>query len=132
MSDKPFLTYESLVVKLRDEKKLTIPEGTEAHVIQLLKKCGYFFLVSGYKNLFKASDGTYLPAVTIDDLFALYQFDNTLRTPFRLLKRKLSPCCHIPLPRHMAMISSNTYRPFILIPILGAAMKPPDRLPYES
>ncbi|MCI9263556.1 MAG: Abi family protein [Oscillospiraceae bacterium] len=82
MSDKPFLTYESLVVKLRDEKKLTIPEGTEAHVIQLLKKCGYFFLVSGYKNLFKASDGTYLPGVTIDDLFALYQFDNTLRNIF--------------------------------------------------
>lgn len=82
MHDKPFLTYESLIVKLRDEKKLTVPEGTEAHVSQLLKKCGYFFLVSGYKKPFKAADGTYLPGTTIDDLFALYQFDNTLRNIF--------------------------------------------------
>lgn len=82
MSDKPFLTYENLIAKLRDEKKLTIPAGTEAHVTHLLKKYGYFFLVSGYKNLFKSPDGTYLPGTTIDDLFALYQFDNTLRNIF--------------------------------------------------
>lgn len=82
MSDKPFLTYEDQLAKLRDEKKLTIPEGSEAHVTQLLKKYGYFFLVSGYKPLFKTADGTYLPGVTIDDLFALYQFDNALRAIF--------------------------------------------------
>jgi len=32
--------------------------------------------------IFKASDSTYLPGVTIDDLFALYQFDNALRNIF--------------------------------------------------
>lgn len=82
MSNKPFLTYEDLIIKLRDEKHLTIPEGSEEHVTMLLKKYGYFFLVSGYKNLFKSPDGTYLTGTTIDDLFALYQFDNTLRNIF--------------------------------------------------
>ena len=34
--DKPFQTYENLVIKLRDEKKLEIPD--EDRVISLLKK----------------------------------------------------------------------------------------------
>ena len=49
--DKPFQTYEKLVIKLRDEKKLEIPD--EERVISLLKKHSYFALVSGYKTLFK-------------------------------------------------------------------------------
>jgi len=82
MKDKPFQTYEELVTKLRDEKKLTIsPEG-DAHVVALLKKHSYFSLVSGYKSLFKAKDGTYLPGTTIDDILALYTFDGTLRNIF--------------------------------------------------
>ena len=35
MKDKPFKTYEELVVKLRDEKKLVIAEEDEAKVIAL-------------------------------------------------------------------------------------------------
>ena len=42
--DKPFQSYENLIVKLRDEKKLSIPD--EAHVIALLKKHSYFSLVN--------------------------------------------------------------------------------------
>lgn len=82
MKDKPFQTYEELVVKLRDEKKLDISIGDDAYVISLLKKHSYFSLVSGYKRLFKASDGTYLPGTTIHDIFALYTFDDTLRDIF--------------------------------------------------
>lgn len=80
--DKPFKTYEQLVIKLRDEKKLTILPENEEHVIFLLKKYSYFSLISGYKKLFKAPDGTYLSGATIDDIFALYQFDDTLRDIF--------------------------------------------------
>lgn len=78
--DKPFQSYEALVAKLRDEKKLEIPD--EARVIELLKKHSYFALVSGYKNLFKQSNGEYRPGTTIEDLLALFEFDNRLRDIF--------------------------------------------------
>lgn len=78
--DKPFQTYEELVVKLRDEKKLTIPD--ETRVIALLKKHSYFSLVSGYKTLFKQPNGEYRPGTTIEDLLALFEFDNELRDIF--------------------------------------------------
>lgn len=78
--DKPFQSYEDLVVKLRDEKKLTIPD--EDRVIELLKKHSYFSLVSGYKTLFKQPNGEYRPGTTIEDLLALFEFDNELRDIF--------------------------------------------------
>ena len=82
MSDKPFLSYEELVVKLRDEKELCVSD--EAHVISLLKKHGYFYLVTGYKAPFKRPDGSgkYMEGTTIDDLLALFEFDNNLRDIF--------------------------------------------------
>lgn len=78
--DKPFKTYEELIVKLRDEKKLEVPD--EAQAIELLKKHSYFSLVTGYKSLFKQPDGTYRPGTTIEDLLALFEFDNKLRDVF--------------------------------------------------
>lgn len=78
--DKPFKTYEELVIKLRDEKGLEVPD--ETRVIALLKKHSYFSLVSGYKALFKQPDGKYLPGTTIEDLLALFEFDNRLRDIF--------------------------------------------------
>lgn len=82
MGAKPFLTYEQLVAKLRDEKHLSIPPEEEAHVVQLLKEHSYFALISGYKMLFKGPDGSYLPDTRVDDIFALYRFDDRLRDIF--------------------------------------------------
>lgn len=82
MSDKPFKTYDELIAKLRDEKKLTIPAEDEERVTALLKKYSYFSLVSGYKALFKKEDGTYIQGARIDDIYALYVFDDTLRDEF--------------------------------------------------
>lgn len=82
MSDKPFMRYDQMIDKLRDEKKLTISEGTEDETIALLKKYSYFSLVSGYKNLFKTPDGTYIEGTTINDIVALYEFDDKLRNIF--------------------------------------------------
>lgn len=82
MSDKPFRTYEELIVKLRDEKKLVIEKEDEVRVIGLLKKYSYFSMISGYKALLKQADGTYMPNTRIDDILALYEFDDALRDEF--------------------------------------------------
>lgn len=75
--DKPFLTYQEQVRKLREEKKLQIDD--EERAIYLLKKHSYFALISGYKTPFKQADGTYKANTSIDDIYALYVFDNALR-----------------------------------------------------
>lgn len=80
MSDKPFKTYEELVAKLRDEKQLSIPD--EQRVIELLKTHSYFSLISGYKSLFKQTNSEYKPGTTIEDILALFEFDNQLRNIF--------------------------------------------------
>ena len=82
MRDKPFKTYQQLVEKLRDEKGLTILKEDEERVISLLKKYSYFSLVSGYKTLFKDQEGKYFQGTRIDDIVALYEFDDQLRDIF--------------------------------------------------
>lgn len=76
-NDKPFLTYEQQIAKLTD-KGLTISKPYEA--ILLLKKHSYFALISGYKSPFKAKNGNYKLHTNFDDIYALYIFDDTLRT----------------------------------------------------
>lgn len=76
---KSFMTYDEQVVKL-SSKNLCIPDII--HCTSLLKKFGYFDLVSGYKKAFKNKDGTYKKNTTIDDIFALYNFDDELRKLF--------------------------------------------------
>ncbi|MBR1635559.1 MAG: Abi family protein [Lachnospiraceae bacterium] len=76
MSDKPFITYEQQVEVLK-AKGLEVPD--ERHIMMLLKEYSYFALVSGYKGLLKNRDGSYKPHTTIDDIYALYEFDNDLR-----------------------------------------------------
>lgn len=74
---KPFLTYSEQIEKLKREKKLQIRD--EKYAIRLLKEYSYFDLVSGYKSLFKRKDGTYKPHTAIEDIYALYCFDDKLR-----------------------------------------------------
>lgn len=76
-NDKPFLTYEQQITKLT-EKGLTISNPSEATL--LLKKHSYFALISGYKSPFKAKSGEYKLHTTFEDIYALYTFDDTLRT----------------------------------------------------
>lgn len=51
-------------------------------MIELLKKHSYFALISGYKTLFKKPSGEYLDGTTIEDIFALFEADNSLRDLF--------------------------------------------------
>lgn len=78
--DKPFMTYEQQISKLRDDKKLEIND--ENYAIKLLKEHSYFALVSGYKGPFKGKDGNYKIHTTIEDIYSLYQFDDDLRSLF--------------------------------------------------
>lgn len=78
--DKPFLTYEQQINKLINEKKLIIQDKNKA--IELLKKYSYFDLISGYKKPFKDKNGFYKAHTSIDDLYALYIFDDKLRSVF--------------------------------------------------
>lgn len=45
--NKPFLSYQEQINKLRNDKKLQIDD--EDYAIHLLKKHSYFALISGYK-----------------------------------------------------------------------------------
>ena len=77
---KPFMTYEQLIHKLKDEKKLEISDHDYA--IKLLKEHSYFALISGYKGPFKQKNGQYKIHVSIQDIYALYLFDDALRALF--------------------------------------------------
>ena len=76
--EKPFLTYQEQVDKLKKDKRLQIED--EERAIDLLKRHSYFALVSGYKKPFKKQDGTYKEHTSLEDIYALYSFDNTLRS----------------------------------------------------
>ena len=76
-NDKPFLTYEQQLQKLT-AKGLTINDYDKA--MELLKKHSYFALISGYKNPFKSKNGMYKVNTSLDDIYSLYVFDDTLRT----------------------------------------------------
>lgn len=78
--DKPFMTYEQQIHKLQTEKKLEIQDVDYA--IKLLKEHSYFALISGYKKPFKDKNGFYKIHTKIEDIYALYVFDDKLRTVF--------------------------------------------------
>lgn len=74
---KPFLTYPQQIQKLKD-KNLTITDDHAA--AEVLHHYGYFALISGYKDLFKnPTTKDYRDGTTLDDVVALYRFDEQLR-----------------------------------------------------
>lgn len=71
------MTYEQQIQKLRD-KNLTITDENEAKSI--LQQDGYYALITGYKDLFKNPyTKNYRDGTTLQDILALYQFDEQLR-----------------------------------------------------
>lgn len=79
MIDKPFMTYDQLIDKMT-EKGLEITD--RSFVIEQLKLYSYFALVIGYKGPFKRKDGMYKPYTSFEDIFYLFQFDDSLRGLF--------------------------------------------------
>lgn len=74
---KPFMTYDQQIAKLK-EKQLIIPDDTKAK--EELRRVGYYALITGYKELFKnPTTRNYRDGTTLDDIVALYHFDEHLR-----------------------------------------------------
>lgn len=75
---KPFLTYQQQINKLVTEKHLILTDVPFAE--RKLKEIGYFNLIGGYKNPFRnPMTRVYINNTTFEDVYALYQFDNSLR-----------------------------------------------------
>lgn len=47
-----------------------------------IQKYSYYYIVNGYKNVFKYKDGNYKPNVTFEEIFALYEFDKNIKSIF--------------------------------------------------
>lgn len=80
--EKHFLTYNQQMRKLRNDKKINC-NGSKHKT--LLIRAGYFNIINGYKNPFicgKDSDGDhiYISHTSIDELYTVKQFDETLRS----------------------------------------------------
>ena len=77
---KKFLTYQEQVDLLKS-KGLSIPNDDVA--ISILKEYSYYSLISGYKDIFKLEkNGIYHKDVSINEIVALYIFDDYLRSLF--------------------------------------------------
>lgn len=82
MDDKNFLTYNQQMKKLRQDKKITCNGSVHKRI---LVRTGYFNLVNGYKTPFvtgvdSSGEHIYLPETSLDELFAVKDFDDQLRS----------------------------------------------------
>ena len=77
---KPFKTYRQQLRILR-ERNLTIKNGNKA--IKMLKRGNYYNIINGYKEIFLIKNTgnieKYKDNTTIEDIYALYNFDRNLR-----------------------------------------------------
>lgn len=77
---KPFLTFQAQISFLED-KNLLIEDHVFAET--MLKQIGYFSLIGGYKTPFKnPTTKKYQDGTRLEDIVALYQFDENLRELF--------------------------------------------------
>ena len=53
--------------------------NNERDAINKIEKYTYYSVINSYKNNFKDSNNNYLPNVTFDEIFALYEFDKNLK-----------------------------------------------------
>ena len=53
--------------------------NNEQDAINKIEKYTYYSVVNSYKNNFKDNNNNYLPNVTFDEIFALYEFDKNLK-----------------------------------------------------
>jgi len=78
---QPFFTIEQQIQKLEQEKGLLIPDHVYAK--RILQEIGYFSLINGYKEPFKnPTTKKYRDGTTLNDIVALYKFDENLRELF--------------------------------------------------
>lgn len=76
MSTKEYKSNEELL-KYLISKNVVV--NNEQDAIKKIEKYTYYSVVNSYKNNFKDSNNNYLPNVTFDEIFALYEFDKNLK-----------------------------------------------------
>lgn len=75
-SMKEYKSNEDLI-KYLISKNVVV--NNEQDAIKKIEKYTYYSVVNSYKNNFKDSNNNYLPNVTFDEIFALYEFDKNLK-----------------------------------------------------
>lgn len=82
---KEYKSYRQLITILRN-RGMDIPKGSVgSRVMRILENENYYNVINGYKELFidkpatAATDESYKPGTTFDEVYALYRFDFELR-----------------------------------------------------
>lgn len=73
---KEYKSNEELI-KYLISKNVVVKNEQDA--INKIEKYTYYSVVNSYKNNFKDSNNNYLPNVTFDEIFTLYEFDKNLK-----------------------------------------------------
>ena len=73
---KEYKSNEELIKYLISKNVLV---NNERDAINKIEKYTYYSVINSYKNNFKDSNNNYLPNVTFDEIFALYEFDKNLK-----------------------------------------------------
>ncbi len=76
--EKVYLSVDELILNI---KRKGIGIKNENSVKEILEHNNYYY-ITGYKELFKNSDGTYKNNVYFEDIYNLYQFDKKLKLSF--------------------------------------------------
>lgn len=82
MADKVFKTYDEQLNILKS-RGIVMETSRQCKIAKnIIQREGYYKLINGYKGLFIDAtelDETYLPGTTLEEIYALYSFDRSLR-----------------------------------------------------
>lgn len=88
MAQKTFTTYDEQINLLKQRGVVIDSQADKDFATEVLQKVGYYGLVNGYKEPFiditQSNDNheVYKAGTTIQEIYALYEFDRTLREIF--------------------------------------------------
>ncbi len=88
MAQKKFTTYNDQILLLINRGVVISSDADKAFATEVLQKVGYYGLINGYKAPFidngqsTNNNEVYKAGTTIQEIYALYEFDRTLREIF--------------------------------------------------
>lgn len=103
---KQYKTNEELLNYL-ESKTVTINKRKLA--LKRLEKYSYYSIVNSYKYNFKDSNNNYLPNVTFEEIFALYEFDKNIKLIILKYSLEIETIIKSLLANHLASIYGIDY-----------------------
>lgn len=79
MNDKPFMTHDELIKTLESRGVLFKDSRDRGYAKKYLQRIGYYTLINGYSALFQSEKDIYIQGTTVNEIVALYTFDQKLR-----------------------------------------------------